>query len=290
MKDKEREDRVDGFLNTEMRFTGDLKKVDVEKNWERFLVNAAKQRIRKTRIILRYAAVAAAVIATGITLLLIQSEESSLLSVNTLEERTEVMLSDGTRIFLNRESEIYYPENLDPKLREVYLEGEAYFEVEHAQRSPFFVHAGDLTVRVVGTSFNVRETGNGSSEVHVSEGVVHIYTQGKESEAIELSAGELARYIHKDEELRLETFTTGNHLFWKTGILKYQDTPVYEIFEDLEQHFGKKIIPLDPAILENKFTSTHIDQELLEIVQEICLYFDQEYRVDGDTVFLKEIP
>ena len=65
------------------------------------------------------------------------------------------MLSDGTKVYLNAASELKYPVQFDSKKRQVHLSGEAYFEVAKDECRPFFVQAGDVRIRVLGTSFNV---------------------------------------------------------------------------------------------------------------------------------------
>lgn len=67
----------------------------------------------------------------------------------------QLILPDGTKVWLNSDSELKYPNVFDGSTRSVYLKGEAYFEVKHSDAQPFIVNAGEYAIRVLGTAFNV---------------------------------------------------------------------------------------------------------------------------------------
>jgi ferric-dicitrate binding protein FerR (iron transport regulator) len=73
-----------------------------------------------------------------------------------LGQKGQVVLADGTKISLNSGSKLRYPSNFNGTSREVFLEGEAYFDVAHNEEKPFLVHSGKLTVKVLGTVFNLK--------------------------------------------------------------------------------------------------------------------------------------
>ncbi len=93
-------------------------------------------------------------------------------------------LEDGSKVILGKESSIRYPVKFDVHLRQVYLEGEAFFEVKRDEKKPFVVYSGGLVTRVLGTSFNIRSVAaTGKVEVEVVSGSVSVYenTKGKSS-------------------------------------------------------------------------------------------------------------
>jgi ferric-dicitrate binding protein FerR (iron transport regulator) len=84
-----------------------------------------------------------------------------------------IVLRDGTRIWLNEESKVRYPEQFDSQSRDIYLEGEAYFEVAHQARKPFLVHTTQSVTHVLGTTFSVRSyTHEPTIEVNLLSGKV----------------------------------------------------------------------------------------------------------------------
>jgi transmembrane sensor len=93
----------------------------------------------------------------------------------------KLKLSDGTIVWLNSKSKLTYPVSFsDKKLREIYLDGEAYFEVKKDKAHPFLVHTKNLTTRVLGTKFNVEAYNDTKSiEVTLLEGKVMLTTDGK---------------------------------------------------------------------------------------------------------------
>ncbi len=74
--------------------------------------------------------------------------------------KTNLVLPDGTKVWVNADSRLSYGKNFGNQLREVYLEGEAYFDVAEDKRKPFIVHTNNIDVKVLGTAFNVRAYGN----------------------------------------------------------------------------------------------------------------------------------
>ncbi len=150
------------------------------------------------KLILRYSAVAA-------TVLLIafagwkwwqQSEYSDnkiVLEQLTTQKgsRSQIILSDGTKVWVNSGSRLNYPKQFDGKTREVELEGEAFFEVTKNDAKPFFVHTKTFNVKVVGTAFNVRAYAEeASAETSLIHGSVEIHFNGSKDKMVILHPNE----------------------------------------------------------------------------------------------------
>ena len=200
---------------------------------------------------------------------------------------TDILLSDGTSISLNEGAVLNYPEKLKRRVREVTLSGEAFFEVRRAEKCPFYVYVGEMTVRVTGTSFNIREDVSGDVEVAVIEGEIFFYESGREDEAIRLTEGQKSVFRFNQQVFETKETTSDNFLFWKTGTLAYEDTPLQIVFEELGSYFNRKIIVEDPGILQNRWYSTHKGQTINEIIDELCLYFDLEWTEINDTILVQ---
>ena len=139
-----------------------------------------------------------------------------------------ITLSDGTIVYLNAESELRYPVKFVGEDRQVYLSGEAYFDVVHDKTHPFVVDVKNSTVRVLGTSFDVRAYAD-EDEVLTTlvQGSVR-FSAGKES--VILGPGEQAVL---DKSGRVETREVDTYLYtaWKDGVFAFKRQRLEEVMK-----------------------------------------------------------
>jgi transmembrane sensor len=156
-------------------------------------------------------------------------------------QKSTLILKDDTKIRLNSESSIRYPKDFKKDLREIYLDaGEAFFEVSEDLTRPFIVHVDNLTVKVLGTSFNVKSyPAEDKLEVSLLSGRVEILRDGK-----------LENYLTPNTEIQLtkstgellkSTFDPSLKLAWKDNIIKFDKTPLPEVISVLERWYDVKI-------------------------------------------------
>ena len=295
MEMQDQEDRLKGFFEKEKIYLEELKEVDLVKNLARFqqtLKERSPQVVdypsRPKYWYLFRAAAAVILLLMLVTTLYFITYLPMNHMVRACAEpgHTDLMLSDGTAISLNEGAVLNYPEKLKRQVREVTLSGEAFFEIKKAEKSPFYIYVGETTVLVTGTSFNIKEDAFGSIEVTVIEGAVLFYESGRKEEAIRITAGQKSVYRADQDIFETDKTASENFLFWKTGTLVYKDTPLSVVFEELESFFNRKIVVEDPEILKNRWYSTHQDQTLNEIIDELCLYFDIECIEMNDTLLI----
>ena len=149
-------------------------------------------------------------------------------------------LSDGTRVWLNSETSIQYPEAFGAKERRVFVQGEAYFEVAKDANKPFTVQFMRSSVTVLGTSFNIRAYPEEKrSQTTLAEGSVRIYSPGssmllKPGEQAEVSAlsGEMVK-----QEVEVKNFTS-----WKDGRFVFEQQPLEYIMRTLERWYDIRVI------------------------------------------------
>jgi len=211
---------------------------------------------------------------------------NSIQKVSSMLINTELILSDGSLIELNKGSTLCYPEKLKRGKREVELSGEAFFEVASMKNSPFFVHVGSSTVQVLGTSFNLKEEEE-KIIVHVLSGEVLFYESGKKKDALRLEKGSEAVYHTQSGIFEQGTFERENFLFWRTGMLIFQDEPLSQVFRELSHHFSTPIVTDDQAILLDRLTTSCEGQQLREILNELSFLHDLYYDFRNDTVYVK---
>lgn len=296
MENKNPDSRLNKFLEEEKIYLEDLKKIDLDRNWERFQqsVNAGSDRVpvyrfnQNFRILLRIAAAVVLLLAVSATLYITTVLPSNhIIQARAEPSHMEITLSEGTQISLNRGAVLSYPERLKRRIREVTLSGEAFFDVSKVKNSRFDVKVGTMTVQVTGTQFNIREVPQGDIEVSVVEGEVLFYETGKRDQAVPIAAGQRSVYVAEQGEFENEPLNSENFLFWKTGTLAYKDTPLEVVFEELGSYFNRTIAVKDSAIMLNRWNSIHKGQQLDEIMEELCIYFNLECIDRNDTILVQ---
>lgn len=153
-------------------------------------------------------------------------------------ETKKILLPDSTVVWLNAGSTFKYPENFSGSTREVYLNGEGYFEVKKDAGHPFIVTTAKGNIVVTGTTFNVSAYANKPRFVTaLLEGHVRVNTQGGKS--MDLVPMQKAALIN--EALVVSAVTDTDIYKWKDGLIAFDNVPINEVLERLENSFGKKI-------------------------------------------------
>jgi len=208
---------------------------------------------------------------------------SGLLSLYTDENQTlEYELPDGSTVWLNRSSSLKYPEVFEGNTREVYLEGEAFFDISPDKEKPFIIHANNTLTRVVGTSFGIKAVKNSKEVVvTVSTGIINFSAEGK-SGHIELKKGEQGICEPEQKKLEKNANPDPNLLAWKTKKLVFKQTPLTEVAKVIENSYHTPV-SVDNSLTDLQITST-FDQlsldEIMEII-EITLQIKAETNENG---------
>lgn len=159
------------------------------------------------------------------------------LAQTTSGETKSIQLVDGTQITLNENSELKYPVTFASDQRQVHLKGEAYFEVQSDPTRPFEVQTDQVSVKVLGTIFNVRShPAEAVVQVSVEEGKVQLSSQQTEKSVI-LTKGEVGSYHSKTQQLTENKVNNKNASAWKSNVLTYKNAPLQEVLADLSQQF-----------------------------------------------------
>lgn len=230
--------------------------------WENIadrLVPSSKQRFFS--IWLRVAATLFIGVALSIAILYYTSYQKLVVRTGYGQTKT-VKLPDGTTVQLNANSEISYPKKWDKDhIREVWIEGEAFFSVSHLHKSGlvtpgqrFIVHAKKVNIEVLGTTFNVKQRRESIKVVLVTGKVsMGITSLGK---SLIMKPGELAEYDESKNSIVRSLISPPDDTSWKEGKLQFENTPVTEVFKYIEDTYGYKVILLDPEIGNKKLSGT----------------------------------
>ena len=170
-----------------------------------------------------------------------QPEMKYLMAKASATTPRQVLLADGTRVWLNCGATLRYPEHFSDTLRKVALTGEGYFEVAKDSRKPFVVEGTTLDVRVLGTVFNFRNGGNGSaSEISLLEGSVRV-SADRGNGCVVLRPGQKASLadgsgiVVSDADTRLDAV-------WHTRVIPFEENNIRQIADVLEQLYDVKIV------------------------------------------------
>lgn len=163
-----------------------------------------------------------------------------------------VLLPDGTKIYLNAGSSLRYPDQFNGEKREVFLTGEAYFEVKSDSLHPFIVHAADVAIQVLGTAFNV----NAYPDVPwikttLVEGRVE--AQCKNNSFI-MEAGTQVAYNKETEEAKYFPVNTQQFTSWKDGYYEFEEMPLEELMTIFTRWYNLNIEFADSKVKEIKFS------------------------------------
>ncbi len=278
--------------------TDQLKSVDVDQNWIRYKDTVSRKTmeginysflLNKRLNLLRIAAVIIFLAATAAILYLVSSKtDYSIQQVSSVSINTEIKLSDGSIVLLNRGSILTFPKKFHRKRRELELTGEAYFNIVRKEKAPFYVYMDKLAVQVLGTTFSIKETESGNTIVNVFSGKVVFYEIDNTNNLIQLAAGQKGIFNNDTGKFKQDWLDEDSTFFWNQGKLIFKNQSLAIVFKELEEAFNKCFIIDDPNILKNKLTSKCEGLELDEILDEMSILFKIRYDIKGDTVYIQK--
>jgi ferric-dicitrate binding protein FerR (iron transport regulator) len=200
------------------------------------------------------------------------------------------LLPDGSKVWLNGASTIRYARQFETATnREVWLEGEAYFEVYHNPQQPFLVHSTGAVTQVLGTSFNVRGYPEEATvEVGVLSGKVNVAAANEPSENLLLVPGHGAVFNKKNLTLQKMEIADPNLLAWKTHTLIFENAPLRIVVNSLERYFNVNIELINPGLADCRFKGRFTQAKLQEIleVMEVSMsistqHIGNQYNISG---------
>ena len=298
IRKEEETDKLDELIDgIELHSPRPPKEHSAEKSFSRLMariqpdnnsIDIFRQRANRYRIWMAAATVAMLIAMSGwLYNIVSDSEPAFIVASNNTGIVQKVTLPDGTIINLNTCSRLTYPESFSGKSREVFLDGEAYFDVAHDKRHPFIVRAGELKIRVLGTKFNV----NASTLVPqitatLIEGSIEAVT-GKKN--ILMKPNQQLKYDTSSGRVSLTELTNASReIRWTQNVWILSDTPLLDICQRLEQQFNIKIIIMNDELIGKSLTGEFYTNESLESIlktMQISTPFEYEYK--GKNIILK---
>lgn len=190
-----------------------------------------------------------------------------------INEKKQITLADGTRIWLNSGAELKYSKAFNEKNRVVYLSGEAYFDVHHDASKPFIIHTGKILTTVLGTAFNIKEDlSRHTIEVTVTRGKVSVADNGK-----------LLSILTNNQQVRLDLLSgksvkkivdVNSVVAWQDDDILFDDITFAEAATQLEQHFNVKITFSNDKLKRCRFSGGTLKGDQLDKILNVISGFN----------------
>ena len=183
-------------------------------------------------------------------------------------QRAELMLADGTKVWLNSRSTLTFPGSFKGNIRNVKLDGEGYFAVTKNVEQPFIVETNKCNVKVLGTEFNVMAYAADSVwETSLLEGAVEILVPGSNNSGMRLEPNMMASL--KGNRLVKGRIKEVDSFLWREGLLCFNDISVRDMIEKLKLYYGVDIVVNNTRILKNRYTGKFRTKDGVEHVLKV---------------------
>ena len=241
----------------------------------------------------------------------IQSDKSTVLhpvtsGLEIKENKTSkpivFQLEDGSKITLQPKARLSYPLHFSEEKREVYLEGEAFFDIHKNPKQPFFVYSNNIVTHVLGTSFNVKPIpGKNEIEVSVRTGRVEVFentsliaeNKTKKSNGVVLTPNQKVVYNSSSRQFEPSIVDVPVPLMQnisKAGSsvsFSFEETPLAEVLQSLEKVYGIEIIVDKESLYNCPFTGDITDQDLYSKLDIINKVLNTTYEIKGVKILIK---
>ncbi len=229
---------------------------------------------------------AAAIFIIGLSAMfyLSRSGISESQQVKVISEKSKVMekparrfinLPDGSSVILNENSQIEIAENFNSDTkREVYLMGEAYFDINHDSERPFIVHTGKLKTTVLGTAFNIKSSAGAKTvTVTVTRGKVKV---GDENQTFNvITPNEQVVFNEEHNNVVKTPVKAESYIKWTNEDIYFDDVSIKDVAKQLQERFGVSIVFSNEQIKTCKFSATFLKSQSLPQILNIIAEFNQ---------------
>ncbi|UOY08569.1 DUF4974 domain-containing protein [Muricauda sp. SCSIO 64092] len=206
-------------------------------------------------------------------------------------KRFGITLSDGTKVHLNSGSSIKYPiKFIKGQHREVFLTGEAFFEVSEDTKRPFIVTSNDLVVTVLGTAFNVKAYPE-DKEINtvLVSGSVGLSNKNKPiAEPMILEPGHMASWDKTNDAMIMEAVDTELYTSWIHGRLVLKRTPFAQIIPKLQRFYDVSITNDYPSLNDKVFTASYDIETIGEVMESLSEIIPFHFEVHGDEIIINK--
>lgn len=216
---------------------------------------------------------------------MLQSSASEMITKSApYGEKVIVALTDGSKVILNSGSSIAFPRVFDDSQREINLQGEAFFEVTRSENQPFIVHTGELSTRVLGTSFNIQAFDENAISVTVATGRVQVFQDpahrsdsGEPLESVFLDPSQ--QVIYQNHRFTVNRVDLAKSIAWKDDILEFDDASLSSVVSTLERWYDIDIVFENDEIVHCRINGRFKGQRLEEVLRSIRYMYNIDYEI-----------
>lgn len=210
--------------------------------------------------------------------------------LNAKGVKSSISLSDGSKIWLNADSKIQYPAKFTGNTREVFLNGEAFFDIEKNLEKPFIIHLANGTIQVLGTSFNVKAYDDEEVvETSVATGKVAFIPRSKkknQADTIFLTPNKKVVYELRTEQATTSSTASEEDKAWIEGKLIFRSMLFEDIAIALERNFGKRVVFLDQETAGYRLTGSFENNTLPEILYYLAKTKFFHYKISDEQILI----
>lgn len=204
-------------------------------------------------------------------------------------KRSTLVLSDGTKIWLNSGTEVEFPSGFSGKTRNIKVKGEIYLEVAEMKGKPFCVHTPQLDVQVLGTKFNISDYADShETAVVLAEGKVEVKAKDYKSSMI-LSPNEM--FSIDNGQVRMSKVNVWEHISWKDGILIVNKIPISELLKTIGRYYNVEFENLSSAELSKRSCTGKLvlTDDFDSIMTAISVLTSTAYNRDNETIYINNM-
>lgn len=204
----------------------------------------------------------------------------------SVNKKQTIHLPDGSTAILNADSHLDYPSAFTGKTREIYLSGEAYFDIKHDASKPFLVHTGKIVTRVLGTAFDIRAyPGDESIRVTVTRGKVQVLNESKSLGLI--TANQQISFSKTTGTAIQKTVDSKSLVAWKPEEIAFNDISMLDAAKKIEERFNVQIEFANPLIKDCRITATFSEDDMLdEMLTVICGVTKCQYTIQNNKIMI----
>lgn len=223
--------------------------------------------------------------------------QDNFMEVQWIEKRVEhgeivsLQLPDGSQLYMNSGSRVTYPEKFTGKVRQIFVDGEVYADIAKDPKRPFVINSGDVSVDVLGTTFNMKSYSNAECvEVILLEGSVrfNVLDEPSKNDVI-MRPGNMLQYHRSTGKIDLDQFPKDKYnAFYKNRSIHFFNLTLEDIAIDLERLFCTKIVIMDEALAKTRYFAFFGNNESLDEILN-AINSDKKIRIrkkDG-VIYLK---
>lgn len=237
-----------------------------------------------------WAMAASLLLLMGLSFFVYQSSVNTITKQYTTKpgEHAEIMLSDGTKIWLNAGSRLKYPAQFKGDTREVYLTGEAFFDVAKDKKYPFIIHTDKMDTKVLGTSFNVQAyPDHTTQEVSVLTGRVNVKSTITD-ENVYVTPGQKVVFKSKSNKLKAFTDIPVNSIsLWRKNIIVFEEAPLPEVIATINRNYNVTIEVGNKNLNNLKISAYFKELPVDAVLGLVCNIINADYKLESGTYIIR---